>query len=112
MGKISVGVAGAIGVVVGILLAPRKGSETRKQIVQRTEPLQEAARKAASRAGDAVKPVTKMVGERVPLIGKDGVKPEEPVVEASGKNSSISGGREDGAVAGRRAKPEKVSSRS
>ena len=112
MGKISVGVAGAIGVVVGLLLAPRKGSETRKQIVQRTEPLQEAARRAASRAGDAVKPVTRMVGERVPLIGKDGVKPEEPMVDTSGNNSLISEGREDGAAPGRKAKPEKVSSRS
>ena len=71
MGKISVGVAGAIGVLVGILLAPRKGSETREKIVRRSEPLQQAARKAASRAGDTIKPVTRMVGERVPLLDRN-----------------------------------------
>ena len=71
MGKISVGVAGAIGVLVGILLAPRKGSETREKIVRRSEPLQQAARKAASRAGDTIKPVTRMVGKRVPFLDRD-----------------------------------------
>ena len=96
MGKISVGVAGAIGVLVGILLAPRKGSETREKIVRRSEPLQQAARKAASRAGDTIKPVTRMVGERVPLLDRDnkGVKLEEPAGEASDENSPISEDRE------------------
>ena len=98
MGKISVGIAGAIGVLVGILIAPRKGSETREEIIRRSEPLQEAARKAASRVGDAVKPVTKMVGERVPLTDR-------------GKNSSTSEGPEDGPATGRKAKPEKVTPR-
>ena len=140
MGKISIGVAGAIGVLVGLLLAPRKGSETRKQIARRSEPLQEAAKKAASKAVDAVKPaarmvgervaleaakdaassavdavkpVTRMVAERVPLInrGNDGVKPEEPLMEASSKDSSISEGREEGAATGRKTKTVHVNSR-
>ena len=113
MGKISVGIAGAIGVLVGILIAPRKGSETRKRIVQRSEPLQQAARNAASKAGDAVKPVTRVVGERIPFLDRTnkGVMPEETEQEAVDEGPPTSEGREDGKTATRRAKPEKVGSR-
>ena len=71
-GKVFVGVAGAVGVVVGILFAPRKGSETRKAIVDSTEPVQTAARKAASKAGDAIAPAAGKAGGWFPLIGKNG----------------------------------------
>ena len=86
MGKaLWVGAAGAVGVVVGILFAPRKGSETRRAIVERTEPVQTAARKAASKAGDAIAPATGRAGEWLPMIGgKNGdVKTEEPAEKAS-----------------------------
>ena len=98
MGTISVGVAVAIGGLIGILLAPRKGSETREQIVQRSKPLQEAARNVASKSGDAIAPITKMAGEKVPLIGrdKDGDKLKEPAGEAGDKNSPVSNDRDDG----------------
>lgn len=113
MGKFSVVISGAIGVLVGILLAPRKGSETRDQIIQRSKPLQQAAKNAVSRASHAVAPVTKMAGERVPMLGKgkEDAKPEEPAGETGGKSSPIGDGREDGKTAGRRASTEKVSSR-
>ena len=86
MGKVWVGVAGAVGVVVGILFAPRKGSETRKAIVERTEPVQAAARKAASKAGDVIAPATDKAVGWVPLIGKNDKgngKLEEPAGKAS-----------------------------
>ncbi len=88
MGKLWVGVAGAgaVGVVIGILFAPRKGSETRKAIVERTEPVQTAARKAASKAGDVIAPATDKAVGWVPLIGKNDkgdVKVEEPAGSAS-----------------------------
>ena len=85
-GKVWVGVAGAVGVVVGILFAPRKGSETRKAIVERTEPVQAAARKAASKAGDVIAPATDKAAAWVPLIGKNDkrdVEMEEPAGKAS-----------------------------
>ncbi len=71
MGKVWIGVAGVVGVAIGILFAPRKGSETRKAIVDRTEPVQTAAKKAASRAGDVIAPAADKAGEWVPLIGKN-----------------------------------------
>ena len=86
MGKVWVGVAGAVGVVVGILFAPRKGSETRKAIVERTEPVQAAARKAASKAGGVIAPATDKAVGWVPLIGKNDkgdVEMEEPAGKAS-----------------------------
>ena len=86
MGKaLWVGVGGAIGVAIGILFAPRKGSETRRAIAERTEPVQTVARKAASKAGDAIAPATDKAGEWLPVIGgKNGdVKMEEPVGKAS-----------------------------
>ena len=110
MGKIQVGIVGAIGVLVGILIAPRKGSETRKEIVRRSEPLQLAARKATSKVQDAVKPVTRVVGERVPridrvpLIGRDGAAVEEAEGEAGDESPAASGAGRDGAPAGRRAR--------
>ena len=114
MGKISVGIAGAIGVLVGILIAPRKGSETRGQIVHRSEPLQQAVKNADSKAGDAVKPVTRVVGERIPLLDRSNrsVAPEEPVQEAVDEGPPTSEGQEDGKTATRRARSRKVVSRS
>ncbi len=118
MGKIWVGIAGALGVLVGILIAPRKGSETREQIVHKSEPLQQAARSAfskagdatrnaASKAGDVVKPVTRAVGERVPLLDRanGSGKLEDPAEEAGGET------RVDGETAARRAKAGRVAGR-
>ena len=87
MGKVWIGVAGAVGVAIGILFAPRKGSETRKAIVDRTEPVQTAARKAASRAGDVIAPAADRAGEWVPLIGKnrEGVNDTEELVGSAGR---------------------------
>ena len=121
MGKISVGIAGAIGVLVGILVAPRKGSETREQVVQRSKvPLQEAARKAASRARETIRPVARVVGERVsmidrgPLISKDGggANIKEPEGEAGDESPSVSGDRRDGAASDRRARSGRAGTRS
>ena len=88
MSKVWVGVAGAIGVVVGILFAPRKGSETRKAIVERTEPVQTAAKEAASKAGEVIAPVADKAGEWVPLIGKnkDGVDQTEEPARTAGRS--------------------------
>lgn len=113
MRKFSVVISGAIGVLIGILLAPRKGSETREQIIERSKPLQQAAKNAVSRAGDAVVPVAKIAGERVPLLrkGKEDVEPEEPAGENGDTSSPVGEGREDGKASGRRAGAEKVSRR-
>ena len=114
MGKISVGIAGAVGVLIGILIAPRKGSETRGQIVQRSEPLQQAVKSAASKAGNAAKPVTRVVGERIPMLNRSSrsVAPEKPVQEAVAEDPPTSEGKEDGETATRRARSRKVVSRS
>ena len=120
MGKVQVVIAGALGVLIGILVAPRKGSETREEIVRRSEPLQQAARKASSKIQDAVKPVTRVVGERVPkidrvpLIGgdRDGASVEEPVGEAGDQSPAASGDGRDGAAADRRARAGRVGTRS
>ena len=103
MGKISVGIAGAIGVLIGILIAPRKGSETRERIVQRSKvPIQQAARTVASRAGETLKPVARVVGERVPMIGKDrdGASVEEPEGEAGAESAAAREDERDDATAG------------
>ncbi len=93
MGKIWIGIAGAVGAVIGILFAPRKGSETREEIARRAEPIAEeiarraepvaqAARDAASKAGDAIAPIAEKARERIPTVsaGKDsgGEKAESP----------------------------------
>ena len=52
MGKaLWVGVGGAIGVAIGILFAPRKGSETRRAIAERTEPVQTASQEGRFEGG-------------------------------------------------------------
>ena len=99
MGKFSVVLSGAIGVLVGILLAPRKGSETRDQIIQRSKPLQQAAKNAVSRAGDAAAcPLPRWLVKEFPcsVRAREDVEPEEPTGENGDKSSPTGEGREDG----------------
>ncbi len=106
-----VGVIGVtIGVVAGILFAPRKGSETREEIVRRSQPVQKAARGAASSVGQKVKPIAKLAGERLPLgaRAKGAAEAEEPA--GGGEDDQIGGQHSNGATNGRHAEPEKVGS--
>ena len=108
-----VGVIGVtFGVLAGILFAPRKGSETREEIVRRSKPLQEAARNAASRAGRQIQPIAKLAGDRLPLgaRAKGAAEAEERAAGAGGEDEQIGGQHSSGTTNGRHAEPEKASS--
>ena len=106
-----VGVVGVtVGVLAGILFAPRKGSETREEIVRRSQPIQKAARGAASSVGQKVKPIAKLAGERLPLgaRAKGAAEPDEPA--DGGEDDQIGGQHSSGTTNGRHAELEKVGS--
>ena len=101
-----VGIVGVtIGVLAGVLLAPRKGSETREEIVRRSRPLQDAAKSSASRMGKKIGPVVKLASDRLPrgARGKIVSQEEEKTAEGGGQHSG-------GTSNGRHAEPEKVGS--
>ena len=100
-----------IGVVVGVLLAPRKGSETRDEIVRRSRPLQETARKSASKAGQKIQPVVKLAGDRFPLGARaKGSAAAEEQAAGGGEDDQIRGQHNGGSTGGRHDEPEKVGS--
>lgn len=108
-----VGVAGVtFGVLAGVLFAPRKGSETREEIVRRSRPLQDAARSTGSRARRKIQPVIKLAGDRLPLgaRAKGASKAKEQAAEGGGVDDQIGGQRSAGTTNGRHAEPEKVGS--
>ena len=100
-----------LGVLVGILFAPRKGSETREEIVRRSRPLQDATRSAASRMGQKIQPVVKQVGDRLPLgtRAKGASEAGEQAAEG-GEDEHIGGRHIKGTTNGRHAEREMVGS--
>ena len=113
MGRLLIAVVGIIGVacgvLAGILFAPRKGSETREEIVRRSRPLQESARKAASRAGEKIAPIARMAGSKIPMSvkPKSAFSADVPAAEAGG-NQPIGEERGNGTTNGHHAISEKV----
>ena len=106
-----VGVFGVtIGVVVGVLFAPRKGAETREEIVRRSKPIQKAARGAASSVGQKVQPVVKLAGDRLSLGARAKGAAEAEERAAGGEDDEIGGQHSNGATNGRHAEPEKAGS--
>lgn len=108
-----IGVVGVtLGVLAGILFAPRKGSETREEIVRRSRPLQETARNAASRAGQKIQPIAKLAGDRLPLGARGRVAAEAEVqaTEGGGEDEQVGGQHSNGTTSGRRAEAERVGS--
>jgi hypothetical protein len=106
-----VGIVGvACGVLAGILFAPRKGSETREEIVKRSRPLQESARKAASRAREKIAPIARMAGSKIPLSVKPGsaFAADVPAAEADGDNQPFGEERGNGTTNGHHAMPNRV----
>ncbi len=116
MGKLLFAVVGAVGVtvgvVVGVLFAPRKGSETREEIARRSGPVQDAARSTASRMGQRIRPVVKLAGDRIRLGARaKGVSDgEERTSEGGGEDEQVGGQHSNGTTNGRRAELEKVGS--
>lgn len=108
-----VGVAGVtFGVLAGLLFAPRKGSETREEIVRRSRPLQDAARSTASGARRKIQPVVKLAGDRLPLgaRAKRAAEAKEQAAEGGGGDEQIGGQHSAGTTNGRHAEPERVGS--
>lgn len=108
-----IGVVGVtLGVLAGILFAPRKGSETREEIVRRSRPLQETARNAASRAGQKIQPIAKLAGDRLPLgaRAKGAAEAEEWAAGAGGEDDQIGGQHSNGTTNDRHAEAKKVGS--
>ena len=114
MGRLLIAVVGivgvACGVVAGILFAPRKGSETREEIVKRSRPLQESARKAASRAGEKITPIARMAGSKIPLSvrPKSAFAADVPAAEVVGRSQQFGEERGDGTTNGHHAMPDRV----
>ena len=96
--------------LAGILFAPRKGSETREEIVRRSRPLQESARKAASRAGEKIAPIARMAGSKIPLSVKprSAFSADVPPAAEAGGNQPIGEERGNGTTNGHHANSEKV----
>lgn len=108
-----VGVAGVtFGVLAGVLFAPRKGSETREEVVRRSKPLQDAARDAASSVGQKIRPVVKMAGDRLSLgaRAKGIAAAEEQTAEGGGEDDQTGVRHSNGTTNGRHARLEKVGS--
>ena len=108
-----IGVVGVtLGVLAGILFAPRKGSETREEIVRRSKPLREAAGNAASRAGQKIQPIAKLAGDRIPMRsrGKVAAEAEVQATEGGVEDEQFGGQHSNGTTSGRHAEPERVGS--
>ena len=56
---------GIIGTVVGILLAPKPGSETRADLVEQSETMRERAEELAARVRERVGPAVEGMRDRV-----------------------------------------------
>ena len=114
MGRLLIAVVGivgvACGVLAGILFAPRKGSETREEIVKRSRPLQESARKAASRAREKIAPIARKAGSKIPLSVKQrsAFAADVPAAEADGDNQPFGEERGNGTTNGHNAMPDRV----
>ena len=66
IGRLLIG--GVIGGVIGLLFAPRKGSETRAQIAVQTKPVQESGKVIASKAGQVVGSQAEKISKKIPGI--------------------------------------------
>ena len=83
---------GIVGTVVGILLAPKPGSETRADLLEQSELLRTRAEELAARVRERVGPAMEGVRERVaPAV--DGVR--ERVTPAGATRSSRASAKAD-----------------
>jgi gas vesicle protein len=90
---------GIIGAIVGILLAPKAGSETRAELAGQSEVWRDRAEEIAARVRERVGPAVEGVRERVAPGGLDIMR--EPVAPlADDINSRVAGGIVEPAVDG------------
>ena len=76
-------VGGIIGTAIGILLAPKPGSETRSELFERSEYIRDKAEELSAAVKDVLGPTIDQLSERIaPTLGvaKDKVSPVMEVV--------------------------------
>lgn len=108
-------VGGILGAVVGILIAPRPGSETRGELAERSELWRTRAEELAATLRDRVGPAVETARERVSPAVETVRERVGPVVEQvsahlgrSPEHTEVDGGSEDATVSAEDATEEKA----
>ena len=83
-------IGGLVGAVVGIMLAPKSGSETRTELLEQSEALRLRGEELAARVRERVGPAVDSVRERMQPVASQITRSGRGSSEAAGEGETVS----------------------